>query len=334
MSGINNIQEGGGGPIPGFPLSSHTMETVMEKKEMFYRLFKGRTDQMGVADEMSIPVTGEDEIRVKVQEHLEGKRRCGFYVPLPDLTTSWAMIEFEDHGKPGDVKDPEQKSLDFIEHMNSVGINVHRELSKNPSGKCYHLWIFFDKPMLAKTVRSAFNTFLNNVMYVTTEVFPKNDGGTNQGHFVWLPLFDGTDKWGEGVSQGRTIFIDGSGNPHPDQWGYLETVARTNEFAIEKMVSEYKLEPSIALRSKKGLRLDTTDILVDGLQKVRECKFMLYCEQNASSLPERFWYAWITNAARCIGGWRTFTNTVLKTPAMIESSSIKKSLMRLPILVR
>ena len=42
--------------------------------------------------------------------------------------------------------------------------------------------------------------------------------------------------------------------------------------------------------------------LLEGLDQVRQCSFMKHCETNASILPEPLWYAWITNAARCVEG--------------------------------
>src|ERR1041385_6496083 len=129
--------------------------------ELIYTVFKGRTDKVGVTSTgtidktISIDVKSDQDILHKIEEHLAGTRRLGFYNKLPDITVPWAVIEFEDHGREEDIKNAAEISLEFMNHMKSVDINVYRELSKNPNGKCFHMWIFFDKPQPAKKVNLA-----------------------------------------------------------------------------------------------------------------------------------------------------------------------------------
>ncbi len=275
---------------------SSTKLPINKLEEDFFSLFRGRIDTVGVSDKFAIPVSSEKNLSPFVVDHIIGKRRLGFFNLLPDLTCPWAMIEFEDHGKPGDTKDPEKRSIEFLNHMKSIGVSVYRELSKNPNGKCYHLWIFFDKPIPAKKVRSVFITFLRDVMQVTTEVFPKGYEKDSLGNFVWLPLFSGKDTLGDGINQNRSIFIDEKGKRISDQHSLLLKIKRTTETELDKLVDEYKLDLSSPEQN------NTIAQLIEGLDKVRECKFMKYCEDNAATLTEPLWYAWITNAAYCIGG--------------------------------
>ena len=160
-------------------------------QDKFYSLFKGRTDKVGVLDDTpkAKTVRSEEEIHDLVEKHLEGQDRLGFYNLLPDGTCPWAVIEFEDHGKQGDLSDPDEKSKAFMKHMDSAGLTCYREVSKNPNGKCFHVWIFFDKSISAKRVHLGLRYFLNAAMGINVEVFPKGYDTSTIGNFVWLPLF-------------------------------------------------------------------------------------------------------------------------------------------------
>ncbi len=106
-----------------------------EFPQVFYDLYKGRTDAIGLAGTMSTKIKGEEEILLSVKNHLEGIERLGFYNLLPDLRSPWAMVEFEDHGKPGDLQNTSELSLQLINHLKSEDIHAYRELSKNANGK-------------------------------------------------------------------------------------------------------------------------------------------------------------------------------------------------------
>jgi hypothetical protein len=131
-----------------------------------FELFKARTDQIGTVGKKAYSkvVRQVSEVLDLLQQHLEGKARLGFYNLLPNGTCPWAVVEFEDHGKAGDLQDPDEKSKAFMEHMESVGITCYREMSKNPNGRCFHVWIFFEKPMSAKKVHLALKSFVNTAM--------------------------------------------------------------------------------------------------------------------------------------------------------------------------
>ncbi len=264
----------------------------------FYNLFKGRTDKVGVMEEepRSKTVRSEEEIRALVIDHLEGRGRVGFYNLLPDGTCPWAVIDFDEHGGAGDIKNPEEVSLEFIKHMDSAGISCYREISKNVNGKCFHVWIIFDKPISAKRVHLGLRYFLNAGMGINVEVFPKGYNTVTIGNFVWLPLFGGEDIIGLGTAKDRTVFIDEHGKAYPNQEDVLRTMVPTTKAQFEKFITQYNLK----VDGKVFNMLETN--LVDGLDKLRKCPFMQYCEENSATLSEPMWYAWITNAVRVKGG--------------------------------
>ncbi len=282
-------------------MSSHGDKEVKEKtndrqmennyNKQFYNLFKGRTDKVGLATTKSTDVANENEILNHVTNHLNGTCRLGFYNLLQDGTSPWAVIEFEDHGKDGDPTNPEELTKSFIEHLATVNIPVYAERSKQPEGKSYHLWIFFNQPVSAEKVHKTFKKFVRDVMGVDTEVFPKGYNPTTLGNFVWLPLFGGTDIFGLGINEGRTVFIDAD----KDQWEYLKNIQRIDETDLDRLIDKYQLKLTDDIN--RQYEKPTAD-----LEKVRECSFMKHCEKNADRLPEPLWYAWITNAIRCVGG--------------------------------
>jgi hypothetical protein len=195
---------------------------------LFYELFKGRTDTVGLATTLSTARHSEDAILEDVRNHLNGKCRLGFYNLLPNSTSPWAMIEFEDHG-PGALTDPRAKSLEAVDHFRSNGVHCYRELSKNASGNSYHVWIFFTRPISTEKVQVSLNAFVKDTLDITTEVFPKGHNTESIGNFVWLPLYPSYDDWGLGIAEGRTVFIDDKGNPYPDQYDFLKFVERVGE---------------------------------------------------------------------------------------------------------
>ena len=272
--------------------------TPSEHHSLFFDIFKGRSDKVGLATTLSTDRHSEEAILEDVRNHLNGTCRLGFYNLLPDSTSPWAMIECEDHGGLS-VDDPGMKSLEIRQLLESEGIPAYRELSKNPSGNAYHIWIFFDSPMSAEKVHVSLNAFLYSALGIRSEVFPKGHDLRTIGNFVWLPLFGGIDKWGNGVQGGRTVFIDDSGTPYPDQWEFLKTIKKTTEAQYEAFISEYRLPVKDTPNQKPVTSNGQTRV---DLEKVRECSFMKHCEEHSEDLAEPLWYAWITNAIRCTGG--------------------------------
>ncbi len=279
-------------------MSNNLRETHEQKitASSYLQLFKGRTDVIGLATTKSTLISSEEELLQHVTNHLNGECRLGFYNLLPDGTSTWAMVEFESHHNQSGLTNPTQSSLDFISHLQSVGINSYRELSKNSNKNCYHVWIFFTNPISARKVHGAFNALVEQVMNIKTEVFPKGFNTTGIGNFVWLPLFGGRDNWGNGVPDNQTVFIDEQGNPYPDQSEFLTLIKCIKEDDIDRLINDFNLTGV-----EKQNKTDSSE-LVDGLEKVRQCSFMKHCENNAEVLPEPLWYAWITNAVRCVGG--------------------------------
>lgn len=271
-------------------------QTVSGTITDFKSLFNGRQDVVALSSEMTTKISTSLELETHFTNHLTGVCRMGCYNLLPDGNAVWAMIEFEDHGSHK-LPDPQQSCLQTIEHLESCSIHSYLERSKNPGGNCYHLWIFFERPISAKKVHISLNAFVKNVLGISTEVFPKGYQKDGIGNMVWLPLFPNIDSWGQGVAQERTVFIDPAGLPYPDQFDFVKTIERVSEATLDKFIQEYKLPIEEAQNS-----VSDDETLDADLEKVRTCSFMKHCEDDAVHLSEPQWYAWITNAIRCKGG--------------------------------
>jgi hypothetical protein len=262
----------------------------------FQSLFIGRREVVALSTSFTTPVNGLSDLDKHTLNHLNGICRMGSYNFLPDGKVPWAMIEFEDHGAQK-LLDPPKSVREAMEHLQSCGINSYLELSKNPSGNCYHLWIFFEQPLSAKKIHHSLKSFTKNVLGINTEVFPKGYNKDSIGNMVWLPLFPDADDWGMGMAQNRAVFIDPTGLPYPNQFEFIRTIQRVSDPEFDNFISEYTLP----IEEEQKPELDD-EILDADLQKVRTCAFMKHCEDNAVQLSEPEWYAWITNAIRCKGG--------------------------------
>jgi hypothetical protein len=219
-------------------VNCQTMSGTLVKE--FKKLFLGRTDVVALGSKYTTPVTDTSELDTHFTNHLNGICRMGCYNLLPDGNTPWAMIEFEDHGAQP-LSDPKASILQAVEHFQSCGIHCYPELSKNPGGKCYHLWIFFDRPLSAKKVHLSLNSFVKNVLGISTEIFPKGYNSDSIGNMAWLPLFPITDTHGMGTAQDRTVFVDLNGAPISDQYQFIQSIQRIKEAAFDAFVSEYNL---------------------------------------------------------------------------------------------
>ncbi len=160
--------------------------------------------------------------------------------------------------------------------------------------------MFFEHPISAEKLNLGLTAFVRNVMNIKTEVFPKGYEQGSVGNFVWLPLFGSKDRWGLGIHEGRTVFIDEEGNPYADQYDFVRNIQRVREEDFDRFIKERVGEVKKETGNAKAK--PASGDLVDGLDKVRQCSFMKHCEQNAATLSEPLWYAWITNAVRCNGG--------------------------------
>lgn len=107
-----------------------------------------------------------------------------------------------------------------------------------PIGNGAHIWVFFDRPVLAADARGLGCSLLTRTMEKRHEIgldsydrlFPSQDtmpkGGF--GNLIALPLQKGPRE------QGNSVFLNELFEPHANQWKFLESVQRvkTDELAV------------------------------------------------------------------------------------------------------
>lgn len=176
---------------------------------------QGRGDVYGTYDpadkkrswQVKAPVT-----KSVIVNHLLGHRPYGVYLLRSDTVVA-AAVDF-DHE---DTKPP----AEFVRRMAAVGITAYVERSKS---KGYHVWVFFvPEGVKARAFRALARGVLYRMGCSDVEVFPKHDAITSPtfyGNFINAPLF------GALVEKGRTVFVDESFVPFPDQWTFLAGVRR------------------------------------------------------------------------------------------------------------
>lgn len=114
-----------------------------------------------------------------------------------------------------------EKAREIQDEYRKLGIKAHVEASR--SDNSYHVWEFFAEPIPAEIARAIALHVLSTCGLKGLEVFPKQNRLTKwkpYGNFIYLPL------QGKLAPQGRTAFLDESGKPYPDQWGFLASVRR------------------------------------------------------------------------------------------------------------
>jgi len=105
--------------------------------------------------------------------------------------------------------------------MAHAGIPAYIERSKS---KGYHAWVFFVREgVKARIFRAIARSVLGEMGFSSVEIFPKQDALTmasSFGNFINAPIF------GTLAEQGRTVFVDPSFVPFPDQWKVLKGIRR------------------------------------------------------------------------------------------------------------
>jgi len=170
--------------------------------------------------------------------HLSGKDEfcrdvIGIYPMLPDETTNFLAIDFDDGDWQADIS-----AMRKVCEKNGVPCAVER----SRSGEGGHLWIFFEAPISAAKARKLGSGILTSAMNERHEIrfgsydrmFPNQDtmpsGGF--GNLIALPLQK------RAVSKGNSVFVDGDFIPYRDQWAYLSSVKKIDETIVDSLIEK------------------------------------------------------------------------------------------------
>ena len=175
---------------------------------------------------MLLPLTSE-----AIRQHLTGKHAVGLYPLLPDETCWFLAVDFDKKSWTAD-------STAFLQTCRTFSIPAIVERSRSGNGA--HLWMFFDRPVLAEDARKLGCALLTRTMERRHEIgldsydrlFPSQDtlpkGGF--GNLIALPLQK------QPRERGNSVFLDDDFNPHADQWAFLSSVGKIGRAQIEDLV--------------------------------------------------------------------------------------------------
>ena len=165
--------------------------------------------------------------------HLSGKKTVGIYPLLLDETCWLLAADFDKATWREDV-------LAFVATSRRLGVSAYLERSRSGNGG--HVWIFFERPLPAALARKAGCAILTQTMEARHHLgldsydrfFPNQDtlpkGGF--GNLIALPL-----QWMP-RQEDKSVFVDDSLCPYPDQWQLLASVRRVPADQVDWIVNE------------------------------------------------------------------------------------------------
>ena len=239
------------------------LSTPEEKITLFRSLFRGREDiyavrwegrggrsgysPAGVMDWRAIhSVRPEERKRIArktrmllpltndaIRKHLTGKQTLGIYPLLPDEMCWLLAVDLDKKSWLADA-------AAFLETCRRFQVPAVVERSRSGNGA--HIWVFFDRPVLAADARRLGCSLLTRTMEKRHEIgldsydrlFPSQDtmpkGGF--GNLIALPLQKGPRE------QGNSVFLNELFEPHANQWKFLESVQRVKSDELAALIHE------------------------------------------------------------------------------------------------
>lgn len=225
-----------------------------EGKIQYYPSYNYGWKQLSPEKRTFQPLT--DEV---LKSHLRGEQAIGMFPLLTDDSCRFLVLDFD--------KADWKESVQVIRRIcNERGIQVNVEISRSGNGA--HLWFFFADNVSAREARLFGKKILELSMLESSLVsfdsfdrmFPNQDtlpkGGF--GNLIALPL------QGESYTKGRTVFVDDSFLPYPNQWDYLSQVEKIPLEMLQDMVkeevSDLELNKDLHLVWSNTLQLNKADL--------------------------------------------------------------------------
>lgn len=204
-------------------------------------------------------------------EHLIGAREdasdvIGLYPMFPDETVNFLVFDFDCHDDKIGGDDGANLESDWMTEVNAFRkiceINeVPVLVERSRSGKGAHVWIFFEKPILASVARrfgtallskGAESVNMRNFKYYD-RMLPAQDhiplntktGKPGLGNLVALPL------QGQALKLGNSAFIDENWNAYPNQWECLKEVKKLSLETVEERIKEWSAEGILGVLSNE-----------------------------------------------------------------------------------
>lgn len=289
-----------------------------EQYSLFTNLFMHRTDAIA-KDNGENWVTFYTDFRAKqlqpwnetmFQAHIEGRLRIGSY-----STSSagyhdcrWVCADFDEH------IDAFGQAIKLSKKLQEYGLFSGVERSK--SGNGFHTWIWLLQPVPAATARRMMLGALtlagvpisgkmqkgSNTGRAYDRLFPSQDqvklGG--YGNLVGLPL------QGNAAKRGNTLFVDETGQPFEEQWGWLQDVYDNHRIAPDHPaimeLGKHTPPSSQGVQAVQTVHNDDSYWLALGrlpgrVEAIRNCETVKAGIENSNQFNENTWQGVLSNIA-------------------------------------
>lgn len=218
-------------------MQSDTIDTI--KIALFRSLFRGREDvyarywqspakeKSGYSPVYRLNNQSEPLTDHVISSHLVGEQTVGIYPLLSDNTTYFLAIDFD---KLNWLKESTTLLQAALKH------DLPCSLERSRSGNGGHVWFFFDTNIPAWKARQLGKFLLSEANIFSRKtfdrMFPSQDEHTGKGfgNLIALPF------QGETIKQDNTVFIDTTGDPHPDQWSFLQACRKVSPAHVDTLL--------------------------------------------------------------------------------------------------
>ena len=226
----------------------------------FMKIFEGRKDCFGSLEGLC---NHEEVTKATYKSHLLGRMSIGIYPLRDDGTTSFGVID-DDHE---DLKTVTK----IYEYLKELKLVPYVEKSKS---KGYHVWVLFDTPIVAKTLRNILKHVTTKAGKPTLEIFPKQDElgkiGESIGNYINLPYYR------EHVKEGKRVMLNMENQKEPLSLEvFLENVKLNTFEQLERIEIPIEQHSNIPMESIKpsetsgGIKskLPCIEIISNGVDK-------------------------------------------------------------------
>lgn len=182
--------------------------------------------------------------------HLKGTKDdasdvIGIYPLFPDDTTRLLVFDFDYHNLDNKTIEDEEKENGYkqdVDALRKIGkeYNIPMLVERSRSGNGAHVWIFFEKPILASKVRKFGISLLNvGAQKVNLKSFQSYDrmipaqdflGNGELGNLIALPL------QGKALKNGNSAFVDDDWNVFSNQWKALFSTKKISEDRVDEII--------------------------------------------------------------------------------------------------
>ncbi|WP_248405434.1 TOTE conflict system archaeo-eukaryotic primase domain-containing protein [Butyrivibrio fibrisolvens] len=276
-----------------------------------------------------------------VYNHMMGKKSdasdvLGIYPLLPDETINFLVFDFDCHDENICGDDGANPDAEWMQEVNAFrqiceDNDIPILVERSRSGNGAHIWMFFERPILASTARRFGSALLTkgaesvNMKSFTyyDRMLPAQDhipinsktGKPGLGNLIALPL------QGLALKSGNSAFIDKNWNAYPDQWECLKNVKRISSEYIDDKIKEWSKEGVLGVLCD-DFDVDDND---DSQPKPWEKKQLFFHKEDAPSKVEIIVSNRIYINTKNIG--KRMQNAIRRMAAFSNSEFYKKSRM-------